>query len=127
MQLGQHTSVLRCIGQHPHVFVVFCSAAHHRWATNVDVFNRVFQRAARLGNRGLKRVQINYKQVNCVNVVCCQCRHVLRHIASGQQAAVYFGVQGFNPTIEHFRKSSVVCHLGHGQARVCQQFGSTAR
>ena len=45
---------------------------------------------------------------------------------SRQDSRVYFRVQGFHPSIEHFRKAGVVADLGHRQARILQQLGSAA-
>ncbi len=44
--------------------------------------------------------------------------HVLPVVPQGQQAAVNFRMQGFQPSVHHFRKARVVRDLGHPNAAV---------
>ncbi len=53
-------------------------------------------------------------------------RHVGGEIAPRQDAAMHLGVQGLDPSIEHFRKAGVIRHLGHVDAVVGQQLGGAA-
>ena len=69
LEFGQHLRILRSIGQHADVLPVFGRASDHRRAADVDVLNRVFQRAAGLGHRGLERVEVDHQQINGVNAV----------------------------------------------------------
>jgi hypothetical protein len=92
-QLGQHGGVLVGVGQHAHVFPVLGGAAHHGGAADVDVLDGVGQRAAGLGHGGFKRVEVDHQQVDGVDAVLLQGRHVLGQFAAGQQAAVHLGVQ----------------------------------
>ena len=73
----QYFGVLVCIGQYDHVTPVFRRAAHHRRTADVDVFNRVLQRAIGFGNGGFKRVEVHNQHVDGLNAVLGQCRHVL--------------------------------------------------
>jgi hypothetical protein len=117
---------LRSVGQHGHVLPVLGGAAHHGGATDVDVLDGVFQRAAGLGHGGLKRVQVDHQQVDGVDAVVFERRHVLGQVAAGQQAAMHLGVQGFDAAIEHFGETGDLGHFGHGQAFIGQQLGGAA-
>ena len=83
-KLSQHHCVLRCVGQHAHVFPVLGGRTHHGGPTDVDVFNRIFQSTSSLGNCRFKRVEVNHQQVNGVNLVLSQCSHVFGKIAARQ-------------------------------------------
>ena len=123
LEFVDHGRVLGRIGQHRHVFPILRRTAHHGRAADVDVLDGVFQRAAGLGHRGFKRVEIDDEQVDGVDAVGFQRGHVLRQVAARQQAAVHLGVQRFHAAIEHFGECGDFGHLGHGQPFFCQQFG----
>lgn len=57
-QLIDDPGVIRWAYNDCNTVVVFCRAAHHRWATNIDVFDCILNRAAFLGNRRCKRVEV---------------------------------------------------------------------
>ena len=126
LQLGQGAGVLAGISEYGNVFPVFGGTAHHSRAANVDVFNRICQCAACFGYGGLKGVEIDYEQVDGGNVVLCQRCHVRGQVAPSEQAAVDFGVQGFDAAIKHFGKARVVGNFGNRQTAVCQQLGCAA-
>ena len=121
-----HLVVLAGIGQHGHVFPVLGARAHHGRAANVDVFDGISQRAAGLGYGGFKGVEVHAQNVDGGNVVRVERRDVLGQIAPRQQAAVDFGVQGFDAAVEHFGEAGMVGHLGDRQATVGQQLGRSA-
>ena len=125
-ELGQHTGVLRSVGEHAHVFPVLGGRAHHGRPADVDVLDRVFQSATWLGHRRFKGVEVDDQQVNGVDLVRLERRHVLGHIAPRQQAAVDFGVQGFNAAVQHLGKAGELGDFGHRQALVGQQLGGAA-
>jgi hypothetical protein len=114
------------VGQHAHVLPVLGGAAHHGGAADVDVLDRVFQRATGLGHGGFKRVEVDHQQVDGVDAVVLQRRHVLGHIAPRQQAAMHLGVQGLDAAVQHLGEAGDFGHLGHGQALVGQQLGGAA-
>ena len=126
LQLGQHGVVLVGSGDHAHVFPVLRGAAHHGRAADVDVLDGVGQRATGFGHGGFKGIQVDHQQVDGVDAVFLQGRHVGRQLAAGQQAAVHLGVQRLHAAIQHFRKLGDLGHLGHGQAFLGQQLRSAA-
>ena len=63
-EFRNHGVVLVGIGQNSDVLPVFSGTAHHCRATDVDVFDGVFQRTAGFCDSGLKGVKVNHQQVN---------------------------------------------------------------
>src|SRR5687768_10731672 len=51
---------------------------------------------------------------------------MLGQFFSRQDACVYLGMQGFYPSIKHFRKAGVISNLGDRKAGILQQFRRTA-
>ena len=121
LQLGQHGFVLVGGGDHAHVFPVLGGAAHHGGAANVDVLDGVSQCATGFGHGGFKGIQVDHQQVDGVDAVILEGRHVGGQLAAGQQAAVHLGVQRLHAAIQHFRELGDLGHLGHGQAFLGQQ------
>ena len=124
--LGEQAGILRGVGEHRHIAPVFGRAAHHGRATDVDVFDRVFQRAVGACHRGFKRIKVHHQHVDGVNALLGQGLHVGGHIAPRQQTAVHVGMQRFDAAIEHFGKTRAFGDLGHGQAGLGQQACGTA-
>lgn len=52
--------------------------------------------------------------------------HMGSHIASGQNAAVNFRVQGLDATVHHFRETGVIGDFSHGNAVLFKQFSCSA-
>ncbi len=125
-EISNDLGVLAGIGQYRHVFPVFGGAAHHGGATDVDVFDGIGQATPGLGDGGFKRVEVDHQEVDGLYAIRRQCAHVQRAVAPCQQAAMYFGVQGFDAPIEHFRKARHLSHFGHRQTCIHQQFGGSA-
>lgn len=106
--------------------VILGSRAQHGRATDIDVFNRVFQCAVFFCNCLLERIQIDDHHVNRVDTVFANGIHMGRDIASGQNAAVDFWVQGFDATVHHFRKTGVIGDFGDGNIVLFKQFSCSA-
>ena len=126
LEFGQHAGVLRRVGQHADILPVLGRRAHHGRSADVDVLDGLLQRAAGLGHGRFKRVEVDHQHVDGGDAVRFKRRHVLRQVAPGEQATVNFRVQRLDAAIEHFRKTGVVGHFGHGQTGVSQQFGGAA-
>ena len=52
-----------------HITMVFRRSAHHCWATDIDVLNRILQRAVGPSHRRLKGVKIHDHQIDRCNTV----------------------------------------------------------
>ena len=89
LELGNHTGVLRSVGEHRHVFPILGRAAYHGRAAYVDVLDGIFQRATGLCHGRFKGVQIDHQQVDGVDLVLGQSGHVRGQFAARQQAAVH--------------------------------------
>ena len=126
LQLGQHSLVLVGRGDHAHVLPVLGGAAHHGGAADVDVLDGIGQRATGLGHGGFKRIEVDHQQVDGVDAVFLQSRHVLRQLAARQQAAVHLGVQRLDAAVQHLGELRDLGHLGDGQALVGEQLGGAA-
>ena len=99
--------------------VVFRGCPDHGGAADIDVLYGVFQGAIGLRNGRLEGVQVDHHHVDGLDAVVGHHRVVLA--AAGENAAVHFRVQGFDPAVHHFREACVVGHFGHLQAAVLQQ------
>ena len=126
VQFGQYLGVLRRIGQHRHVVPVLGRAAHHRRPADVDVLDRVLQRAASLCHRGLEGIQVNDQQIDRLDAVRFQRAHMRRQIAPRQQPAMYARVQGLDPAIQHFGEPGQIGHFRYRNAIRGQQAGGAA-
>jgi hypothetical protein len=58
--------------------------------------------------------------------VLCHDGQMLGQVAPAEDAAVHLGVQGLDPTVEHFGKAGVIRNIGDGEAGVAQQLGGAA-
>ena len=105
---------------------VFGRTAHHGWATNVDVFNRVIQCAIGHGHRGFKWVEVDHQHVDGVDAMGFQRLHVRWHVATRQQTTMHIRMQRFDATIEHFGNACDLCHFAHRQTLRTEQLRGTS-
>ncbi|OPZ04932.1 MAG: hypothetical protein BWZ09_01451 [Alphaproteobacteria bacterium ADurb.BinA305] len=108
------------------VAVVLGRGAHHGGAADVDVLDRVFQRAVGLGHGLLEGVEIDHHQVDAADVVGGDGVHVFGEIAAGEDAAMHLRVQGLDPAVQHLGEAGVLGDVGHRQAGLAQQAGGAA-
>ncbi|MNN21916.1 hypothetical protein D3C81_1352530 [compost metagenome] len=106
--------------------VVLGRRAQHGRAADVDVLDRVGERAVRLGDGFTERIQVDHQHVDAIDARCLDGVHVLGAVATGQEAAVNLGVQRLDAAIQNFRRTRVGGHFGDGQAGVGQQLGGAA-
>ena len=62
--LGRHLIIVGRIHHHGDAAMILGGAAQHGWATDVDVFDRVFQSHIRFGDGLLKGVQIHDHKID---------------------------------------------------------------
>jgi len=106
---------------------VFGGRAEHRGASDVDVFDRVRQRAAFLGNGILEAIQIDDDHVDQVDLVFPEGPHVAFIVPEGEQTAVDLRMQGLQPSIHHLRKTGVVRYVSDRNAVFSQLCRGSAR
>ena len=126
LHFSEHRAIVERIADHHDILVVLGCRAQHRRTADVDVFDRLFERAAVFCHGRLERVQIHDHHVDGRHVVLLQLRHVLGKVAPRQYAAVHFRMQRLHAAIEHFRKTGVVGHFGDRHAVIGQQFCGAA-
>ena len=80
--------------------VIFSGGAQHGWPANIDVFYRVGKRAVRLGNGLTERVKVDDQQIDAIDLMFFESRHVRIAIPSSKQSAMNLRMQRFNAAIE---------------------------
>ena len=106
--------------------VILGRGADHRGAADIDVFDGVSERAVRLRDRLLKRVEVHDDEVDRINAVLFQSLHVLGEVAAGQNAGVNLRVKRLHAAVEHFRKAGVICDFFHSNAFLLEELGGAA-
>ncbi len=118
-QVLEHARVVVGVDHDGDVLVVLGCRANHRRAADIDVLDGVRQGAARLGNGGRERVQVDRHQVDGPDAVFGHDRAV--EITTAEDAAVDLRMQGLDPAIHHLRKTGVVGNFHCFHAVVTQQ------
>ena len=93
LHLGEDPVVVRRIGHHRDARVVLRRGAHHRRPADVDVLDRLVERAAGPRDRLAERVEVDDDEVDRLDAGLLDRRHVLRQVAPREQAAVDLRVQ----------------------------------
>jgi hypothetical protein len=125
-QLVEQGRVLRGVGDDRDRLPVLRGRAHHRRPADVDVLDRVVERAAGARDGRLERIEVDDQDVDRRDAVLAQRRHVGRQLAAREQAAVDLRVQRLDAAVEHLRKAGVFGDLGHREAGVGEQLGGAA-
>ncbi len=108
IHLGEHRAVIERIDHDGDAVMVLRRGAHHRRAADVDVLDRVLERAARLGDRRRERVQVDDDEVDRLDAVLAH--HCVVGAAAAEQAAVDLRVQCLDPAVHDLREAG---HRGH--------------
>ena len=87
--------------------MVFRRRANQRRPADVDLFNRLSHRNARLGNGFLERIEVNHDQLESQNAVLFQTLHVRRVVVPAQNSAEYFRVKRLQTPVHHLRESGI--------------------
>ncbi len=125
-QLCEHLRVVGRLDHHRHVLPVLRRRAQHRRAADVDVLDRIVERAVGLGRGLRKRVEVDDEQIDRADAVFFQRRHVRGIVAPRQQAAVDARVQRLHAAVEHFREAGDCADFGHRQVVLRQQLCGAA-
>ena len=100
--------ILRGAGGDGREGVILGRRADHRRPADVDVLDRLVERHARPGDRGLERIQIDHHQLEGEDAVLGQGLHVVGIIVPAEDAAVDLGVQRLEPAVHHLGKAGIV-------------------
>ena len=122
----QRAGIVGRIDNHRNTAVVLRSGTQHGGAADVDVLDRFFERAARLGHGLRERVQIDYHEVDRLDACLLDGGHVRGQIAPRQQSAVDLRMQRLDAAVEHFGETGVIGHLRDRYTVVGQQLGGSA-
>ena len=120
-QFGQHARVVRRVDDDGDVGPVLGRCTQHRRAADVDILDRVLERAVGARGRLRERVQVDHQQVDRADPVLGERGHVRRQVAPSQQAAVDTRVQRLDAAVEHLRESGQLGDLGYREAGLGEQ------
>ena len=98
----------RIIGRldhHAYVRMVLCRGADQGGTADVDILDRIVERAARPGNGLPKRIEIDHDQIDRGNCVLGERGHVLERIAARENRAMDLGMQGLHTRRRASRES----------------------
>ena len=99
------------------IFMVLGGGAHHRWAADIDVLYRIFQRAAFTSDGLGERIQVNNHHIDRLDLMFFHNGIVLA--ATAQNATMYFRMQGLHASIHHLRETGVIGNFGYRQTFFC--------
>jgi hypothetical protein len=116
----EHRRVVGGLADHGHVPPVLGGGAQQRRAADVDLLDRLGERApgARRGDR--ERVEVHGDDVDGDDSVAGEDLEVVGDVAAGEDAAVDGGVQGLHPTAEDLGEAGGFGDLAHRHARLPQ-------
>jgi hypothetical protein len=92
--------------------MIFGGGTQHGGSADIDILYGVGKRAVRLGNGLTKRVEVDDQQIDAIDLMFFEGRHVRITIASREQSAMNLRMQRFNATVEDFWGASVFGNLG---------------
>src|SRR5204863_7249110 len=93
LQLIAYRAILIERNYNSHIERVFRSRANHRWATDIDLFNRLFTCDAFALNRLGKWIEVYDYEIDRLNAVLLHCREMIRIVSNRQQTAVHTRMQ----------------------------------
>src|ERR1051325_1001728 len=124
--LIQHPRIIRRADQHGAPGVVLGRGAQHGRSADVDVLDRVFEAALRIGHRSLERVEIHHQEIDSADSGALQRGDVGRIVAPREQAGVDLRMQRLDASVEHLRKAGVRGDFGGGDALLAQELRRAA-
>ncbi len=126
LHLGQHVGVVGRVGDDGDMRVVFGGGTHHGRSADVDVLDRILQRAAGLGDGRRERVQVHHHEVYGRDVMLLQRGDMLGQVAPRQDARMNLRLQRLHASVQHLGKAGVVGDFRDGDAVVGEQLGCPA-
>ncbi len=126
LQLGADRVVGLGFDHHRHALVVLRRGADHRRSADVDVLDRHVGVDVELGHRVLERVEVDADEVDRLDPLALEHRHVVGIVAPRQQRRVQPRVQRLHPTAEDLLLAGELGDVGDLQARLAQRAGGAA-
>ncbi len=106
------------------MLVVLRGGAQHRRAADVDVLDRVGERAVRARGRRLERIEVHDQQIDRRDLVLRH--HRIVDAAPAEQAAVHLRVQRLDAAVHDFGKAGQRRDVGDRHAALAQRRGAAA-
>ena len=125
--LVKHLRIVGRVADDRDVGPVLGSRAQHRRTADVDVLDGVLHLHVGPGDRLAERVEVHADHVDELDAVLAERLQVLGIVAAGQQAAVYFGMEGLDAAVADLREARHVADVDHLDAALPQQFHRAAR
>jgi hypothetical protein len=123
--LGEDGIVVRGIGDDGDRLVVLGGGAQHRGAADVDVLDGVGERDVGLGDGLLELVEVHADEVDHLDAVGLGVGHVRGVVATAEQPAMHLGMERLHTPAHHLGEARVVLDVGHVDAGVGQDLGSS--
>ena len=126
-KLGEHRRVIVGIDDHAHVRPILRRRPHHRGSADVDVLDRVVERASGLGDGLAERIEVDHDQVDERDRVLAQRGDVRRQVAAGEDARMDLRMQRLDAPVEHLRETRIRPDVGDRQPRIGKRARGAAR
>ena len=126
LDLLEDLAVLPGVGGDRREGMVLGRRADHRRPADVDLLDRLFERHARLADRGFEGVEIDDHQFEGQDAVLGQGLHVLGVVVPAEDAAVDLGMQRLEPPVHHLGEARVVRNVADRDAFGLQVFAGAA-
>ncbi len=112
-QLINHQLVVSGIDNHRNALMILGGRAQHRRTADIDVLDRVVERALRMCDGLLERIQIDNKNFDRVDRVISKRLHVRRIGPMREQACMNARIKRLHAPIEYLGKTGVLRYFGH--------------
>jgi hypothetical protein len=124
IQFVDERSVLGRIGSHRDTREILGRRTQHRRAADIDVLDRIFQRAIRLHGNLLEWIQVQHQQIDGSDAMLRH--HRIVGAAASKQAAMDIRMQRLDPAVHDFRKTGDLRDIADRQPGVAQCPGGAA-
>ena len=127
LEFREQRRIVGWIDDHADIAPVFRRRSHHGRTADVDVLDRVLERAAGLRHGFAERIEIDHDEIDGRNRMLFQRRAMSAVVTPREDAAVHFRMQRLHPAVEHFREARVVADLDDRQPRLGERLCRAAR
>ncbi len=121
----EHQIVIARLDDDRDVAVVLGGGADHRRPPDIDILDAIVEAGA-ARRRFLKRIEIDYHEIDRLDAMRPHCLDMRRVAANGEQAAMHGRMQRLDPAVHHFRKAGDVGYFGDGEAGSGQRHSCAA-
>ncbi len=105
---------------------VFGRGPQHGGAADIYIFQSPFLRTFGICYRLLKRIEVDHNHIDGTDALVRQFFELVGIIAAGKNPPMDPGMQGFDPSPQHFGTASHILDCCHCQPRLRQAAGSAA-